>query len=77
MVPKIYPCAFGNGGSMTAKQIIKKLENNGWKFVRQVGSHKHYRKVGNPNLVTVPDHGSKDISIGVIKRIERDTGLSF
>ncbi|RHQ53346.1 type II toxin-antitoxin system HicA family toxin, partial [Firmicutes bacterium AF25-13AC] len=52
---------------MTFCRIKKILEANGWYLVRIRGSHNQFRKAGNPYAVTVPDHGSRDITIGVIK----------
>ncbi len=40
--------------SVKPRQIIKVLEGKGFKFVRQKGSHKLYRK--EDLRVTVPDH---------------------
>lgn len=62
---------------MTFCGIKKILEANGWCLVRIRGSHNQFRKAGNPYAVTVPDHGSRDITIGVIKDLEKKTGLSL
>ena len=57
---------------MTFCRIKKILEANGWCLVRIRGSHNQFRKAGNPYAVTVPDHGSRDITIGVIKDLEKN-----
>ncbi len=62
---------------MTFRQVEKILRKAGWRCVRQNGSQYQYRHPNSPNLVSVHRHGSKDISIGVLKDIERDTGLSI
>ena len=62
---------------MTFCRIKKILEANGWCLVRIRGSHNQFRKAGTPYAVTVPDHGSRDITIGVIKDLEKKTGLSL
>lgn len=62
---------------MTFCRIKKILEANSWYLVRIRGSHNQFRKAGNPYAVTVPDHGSRDITIGVIKDLEKKTGLSL
>lgn len=62
---------------MTFKEVVKVLESNGWAEVRVKSSHHQFKKPGVEFLATVPNHGSKDISIGVIKSLEKGTGLSF
>ena len=62
---------------MTFREIKKLLEADGWRLVRVCGSHNQFRKAGNPYAVTVPNHGSRSISIGVIKDLEKKTGLSL
>jgi len=55
---------------MDAKEIIAKLTDDGWQQVRQKGSHRQFRHPTKPGLVSVPDHGSKDLKLGTIKSIE-------
>ena len=62
---------------MTFREIKKLLEADGWRLVRVCGSHNQFRKAGNPYAVTVPNHGSRCISIGVIQDLEKKTGLSL
>ena len=62
---------------MEARKIEKILKKNGYVIIRKSrGSHRQYGKPGFPT-VTVPFHGSKDISILVLKSLEKQTGLSF
>lgn len=62
---------------MTFRIIKNALNANGWVLVRVTGSHFQYRKVGVPYSITVPNHNGKDISIGVVKDLEKKTGLSL
>ena len=62
---------------MAYKYVVKVIRKAGWVEIRACGSHHSFRKCGNEFVVTVPDHGSKDLSIGVIKDIERKTGLTL
>ena len=62
---------------MNYRQVRSILLKNGWKRVRKEGSHEQYKKAGNPNLVTLVKHANKDISIGVLSDIEKDSGLSL
>jgi predicted RNA binding protein YcfA (HicA-like mRNA interferase family) len=60
---------------MNARQILKILRDHGWKILRQEGSHIRLGK-GNARA-TVPMHGARDVSKGVLAAIERQTGLKF
>lgn len=59
------------------KSIEKKLTSNGWQLVRISGSHHQYKKAGVSTLATIPNHGKKDIPIGILKSLEKQTGLSL
>jgi len=56
-----------------SRDIIRRLEREGWRLVRVDGSHHHFAKDGRRNLVTVP-HPRKDISIGTARNIYRQAG---
>lgn len=62
---------------MTFREVKKVIANDGWVLVRVCGSHHQFKKSCSPYTITVPNHGNKDISIGVIKDIEKKTGLSL
>ncbi|MBU2456523.1 type II toxin-antitoxin system HicA family toxin [Patescibacteria group bacterium] len=57
------------------KLVIKILENQGFFFVSQTGSHAKFRKLGDPTLnVIVPIH-EKEIRHGTFKSILRQSQL--
>ncbi len=61
---------------ITTKKVIKTLEENGFVFVSQKGSHAKYCKRGSPSLVViVPIHG-KEILYGTFCSILRQSKLS-
>lgn len=60
---------------MTGRQIISKLEEEGWKVLRSSGSH--YRLGKDNKRTTVPVHGHKDLGKGLIAAIERQTGVKL
>ena len=63
---------------MGFKEINRKLESNGWRVIRINGSHFQYAHPDySGKVVTVPNHGKRDISIGIVKNIEKGTGLSL
>lgn len=62
---------------MNGKQIIARLKKEGWSLIKIEGSH-HIMKNDELNKkVPVPVHGSKDVQIGLIKAIEKQTGVKL
>lgn len=45
--------------------------------VDQVGSHVQLKHPTKPGRVTLPKHGSKDIPIGTIKSIAKQSGIEL
>jgi predicted RNA binding protein YcfA (HicA-like mRNA interferase family) len=61
---------------VNARQLIKILEQKGFTFSRQSGSHAIY--INEEGLrTTVPIHGKKELGIGLLKQIMKDTDLSI
>lgn len=60
---------------MTAHDLIKKLEANGWVFDRQNGSHKVYKHPTNPANISIPEHGKKDLGTGMLHKLLKKAGL--
>lgn len=56
---------------MTAQEAIRKLKREGWKEVRQAGSHKQFVKDGT--RITVPAHKG-DLTPGVERDIRKKAG---
>jgi predicted RNA binding protein YcfA (HicA-like mRNA interferase family) len=61
---------------MNSREVIKILEANGWYEVNQAGSHKQFKHAEILGRVTVP-HPKRDIPIGTLKSIEKQSGLKF
>ena len=60
---------------MDSKEVLKKLKEHGFVEKSQKGSHK---KLIKENLIViVPVHGKKDIPLGTIKNIERQSGVKL
>jgi predicted RNA binding protein YcfA (HicA-like mRNA interferase family) len=64
-VPKLY----------SSDHIIKILLNNGFAFVSQKGSHRKYRKAGQPTLTVIVPAERKEIPAGTFASIVRQSGL--
>lgn len=62
--------------SYSSREIIKLLEEDGWYLVKTVGSHHQFKHPTKPGRVTIK-HPDKDIPIGTLKSIERQSGLKF
>ncbi|MBW1941038.1 MAG: type II toxin-antitoxin system HicA family toxin [Deltaproteobacteria bacterium] len=56
--------------------MIKSLKQNGWIQVATSGSHIQFRHPEIKGRVTVP-HPKKDIPVGTLKSIERQSGIKF
>jgi predicted RNA binding protein YcfA (HicA-like mRNA interferase family) len=61
---------------MRSGDIIKILERDGWVEARQTGSHKQFHHPTKVGTVTVP-HPKREMAIGTIKSIERQSGLKL
>jgi predicted RNA binding protein YcfA (HicA-like mRNA interferase family) len=61
---------------MDSRRIIKELRQNGWYKIAQSGSHIQFRHPQQKGRVTVP-HPKKDIPVGTLKSIERQSGIKF
>jgi predicted RNA binding protein YcfA (HicA-like mRNA interferase family) len=60
---------------LKAREIIRIVEKDGWKLVRQTGSHMHFVHPVKPGIVTVPFHGSKDLPKFIGASILKQAGL--
>jgi mRNA interferase HicA len=60
---------------MHGKDIIKRMQAEGWQILRQQGSHVRLGK-GNARA-TVPLHGTQDVKPGTLASIERQSGIKF
>ena len=55
------------------RDVIRELERNGFRFVRQSGSHMVY--TDGTHVAVVPDHGNKGIEKGTYYSILRQAGI--
>lgn len=61
---------------MTAREIIKKLKEDGWYAVTSPdGSHTSFKHPVKPGKVTVPQHKGKDMTMGTLKSIAHQAGI--
>lgn len=61
---------------MKSGEVIKLLEEDGWKLVRVNGSHHIYKKEGVAELISI-SHPEKDMSRLQLSKVRRISGLDF
>ncbi|MCO5161576.1 MAG: type II toxin-antitoxin system HicA family toxin [Mesorhizobium sp.] len=61
---------------MDSRELIRLLEADGWRRVRQKGSHIQFKHPRKPGRVTVP-HPKRDLPLGTLRNIEDQSGLKF
>ncbi len=61
---------------MDSTEIIRRLRAAGWEQVRQKGSHVTFKHPTHGKPCTVP-HPKKDLPIGTVKSIEKQTGIKL
>jgi predicted RNA binding protein YcfA (HicA-like mRNA interferase family) len=57
------------------RAVIKLIEVDGWRLVRQTGSHRQFRHPIKPGTVTVAGKPSTDVPPGTLVSILRQAGL--
>ena len=50
---------------MKVRDIIKRVEKDGWREVKAKGSHRQYKHLVKSGRVTIPGHPGDDVAIGV------------
>ena len=59
--------------TLTGKQFVKLLEDNGWKLDRIAGSHNIMAK--GTQKISVPVHSGKAIPTGLLNKLMKQAGL--
>jgi len=59
--------------TMSGKELVKQMQKNGWLIDRIHGSHYVMKKGENTEIV--PVHGNRDLPEGLLKSIQKRTGL--
>ena len=60
----------------SSKEVIKRLEEDGWYEIACVGSHHQFKHPSKSGKTTVK-YPQKDIPIKTLKRIEKQAGVKF
>lgn len=59
---------------MNSREVVAKLEADGWYLVAVKGSHHQFKHPEKPGRVTVP-HPKKDLPVGTLNSIWKQAGL--
>lgn len=62
--------------SINSREIIRLLEQAGWRHIETRGSHCQFVHPLCPGRVTVP-HPKRDLPIGTIRSIEKQSGVNL
>jgi len=60
---------------MKVREILKKLEDDGWKVVRTKGSHRQLKHPSKPGAVTIAGKSSVEVPKGTLNAILKQSGL--
>lgn len=60
---------------MKVREVIKLIEEDGWVFIRQRGSHRHFAHPTKPGRVTVPGNLGDEFKPGTLASVLRQAGL--
>ncbi len=61
---------------MSSREVVRRLLDDGWYEVAQVGSHVQFKHTAKAGRVTVP-HPKRDLPIGTLKSIEKQAGIKL
>ena len=61
---------------MSSTEVIRRLKAHGWSEIARRGSHVQLKHLSKPGRVTVP-HPKKDLPIGTLKSIEKQSGVKL
>lgn len=62
--------------SMSSREVIQRIEADGWRLARVKGSHHVYRHPEKPGLVVVK-HPAKDFPLGTLRSMEKQSGVAL
>ena len=60
---------------MKFSELVRILESNGFRIVKEKGSIRYYRKEGQEKLIRVDYHGAKEVPTGTCHAILKAAGI--
>ena len=60
---------------MKVRDVIRVIEQSGWRLVRTRGSHRQYKHPTKPGLVTLPGKPGDELAPGTLNSVFKQAGL--
>jgi len=60
---------------MRFSELVRQLEHNGFRLLKEKGSVRYYVNSGHPRLIRVDFHGAKEVPTGTCHAILKAAGL--
>jgi predicted RNA binding protein YcfA (HicA-like mRNA interferase family) len=60
---------------LKVRDLIRQLENDGWRLARTRGSHRQFKHPSKPGTVTVAGQAGIDVPVGTLDAILKQAGL--
>ncbi len=60
---------------MKVREVIKMIENNGWYLIRTKGSHRQFKYLRKPGIVTVSGNLGKEMPPGTLNSVLKQAQL--
>jgi predicted RNA binding protein YcfA (HicA-like mRNA interferase family) len=60
---------------MKVRDVIRLIEEDGWRLRSQKGSHRQYVHPTKPGRVTIPNHPGDDLRTGTLRSIFRQAQI--
>ena len=60
---------------MKVREVIRLVEENGWRLVVTEGSHRQFKHPDKPGRVTISGHPGDDMPKGTLASVMRQAGL--
>jgi predicted RNA binding protein YcfA (HicA-like mRNA interferase family) len=61
---------------MKIRDVLKRLHDDGWRIVRQQGSHRILKHPTKAGIVVIAGHPSKDMKQGTLQSIWKQADLT-
>ena len=62
---------------MKVRDLIRVLEDDGWRQVRTTGSHRQFKHFAKAGMITVAGRPGLDVPFGTLKSILKRAGLKL
>lgn len=59
---------------MKVREVIRLIEDDGWRHVRTRGSHRQFNHPSKRGVVTIPGHLNDELAPGTLNNIKKQAG---